>query len=136
MLLCTNVSQVLFKSSAEAGQKQKQSNKSSLSKPCSAGDIRCFSRLNLAPQVIQTRFQGSRLGLLPWSYTFKEIRAGRQQREAAAGKTQGACSANKAKVTVLKQKGGGGGEVSFPSVNSQSKAGNKGSSGGWGMTAY
>lgn len=105
MPLCTNVSQVLFKSSAEAGQKQKQSKKSSLSKPCRAGDIRCFSRLNLAPQVIQTRFQGSRLGLLPWSYTFKEIRAGRQQREAAAGKTQGTCSANKAKVTVLKQKG-------------------------------
>lgn len=129
MPLCTNVSQVLFKSSAEAGQKQKQSNKSSLSKPRSAGNTCYFSRLNLAPQVIQTRFQGSRLGLLPWSYTFKEIRAGRQQREAAAGKTQGACSANKAKVTVLKLKGGGG-EGSFPSVSSQSKAGNKGSSGG------
>lgn len=85
------------------------------------------SRLHLAPQVIQTRFQGSRLGLLPWRYTFKEIRAGRQQGEAAAGKTQGACSANMVKVTALKREEGA---VRAIPISSQSKAGDKGSSGG------
>lgn len=81
----------------------------------------CSSRLHLAPQVIQIRFQGSRLGLLPWCTTFKEIRAGRQQAEAAAGRTQGACYANMAKVADLKQKGGSS-EGPFPSLGSQSKA--------------
>lgn len=79
----------------------------------------CSCRLHLAPQVTQTRFQGSRLGLLPWCYTFKEIRAGRQQGEAAAGRAQGACSAIVAKVTALKQQGRNS-EGSF-ALNSQSK---------------
>lgn len=111
-------------SSLQQKQDRNKNNRTSPHYPSQAVQVtsRYFSRLHLAPQVIQTRFQGSRLSLLPWSYTFKEIRAGKQQREAAAGKTEGACSANKAKVTVFKQKGGGG-EGSFLSVSSQSKAG-------------
>lgn len=100
--------QVLFKSSIEAEQKGKQWTRSHLH-PNAAGQVICLPLfLQAASSPLgntQTRFLGLMLGLLPWCYTYKEIRAGRQQEEAAAWRTQRTCSANLAKVTILKQKG-------------------------------
>lgn len=66
-----------FKSSIEAEQKHIQRNMKASSKEAvgQVDMLLLFLRRHPAPQVTQTRFQGSRLGMLPWCYTYKEIRA-------------------------------------------------------------
>lgn len=78
-------------------------NAESSSKPA-AGQVAIllFFRLHPAPQANVNRFLGSRLGLLPWCYTYKEIRAQGSREKPPVWRTQGACSTN---VTILRQKG-------------------------------